>query len=143
MDSFDLTPPQLRFCWTFGFLKIPGLFAAEAGEIEAAFERVWAESGLEHDHKERLSIEPFVDRSEDLSGLLDDPRVHGTVSAILGDDYNYSSSDGNDYVGETNWHSDEFPKALHHSLKTAFYLDPMTSDTGKLPLGRRVHGRAG
>ena len=132
MGSFDLTPQQLMFYDTFGFLKFPGLFAAEVREIEAAFENVWVESGVEHDQKERSFLVPFADRSEYLSGLLDDPRVDGTVSAILGDDYNFGTSDGNFYVGQTNWHSDQFPKAPYHSLKVAFYLDPVTRDTGCL-----------
>ena len=46
-----LSEEQLSFFYTFGFLKFPALFAAEAKEIGAEFERVWAESGMEHDHK--------------------------------------------------------------------------------------------
>ena len=134
MDSFDVTEQQLRYYDTFGFLKFRGLFADEAEEIEAAFERVWAESGMTHDHKKHSSLAQFADRSEYLSGLLDDPRVDGIVSAILGDDYNYRSSGGNYFVGDTNWHSDQFPNEPFQSLKVAFYLDPVTSDTGCLRL---------
>ena len=35
-----LTEQQLRFYRTFGFLKFPGLFAAEIGAITDAFEEV-------------------------------------------------------------------------------------------------------
>ena len=41
----ELTEQQLRFFDAFGFLKFPGLFAEEMGEITNAFEQVWAEHG--------------------------------------------------------------------------------------------------
>ena len=53
-------------------------------------------------------------------------------AAILGDDYNYESSDGNYYVGDTKWHSDKEPLDPIASFKIAFYLDPVTRDTGCL-----------
>jgi hypothetical protein len=66
-----------------------------------------------------------------LSGLIDHPLVDGFISAVLGDDYNYTASDGNFYVGDTRWHSDNFtPK--YKNIKMAFYLDPVTKDTGCL-----------
>ena len=41
----ELTEQQLRFFDAFGFLKFPGLFAEEMGEITNAFEQVWTEHG--------------------------------------------------------------------------------------------------
>ena len=127
-----LTEQQLRFYKTFGFLKFPGLFRNAVDDITDAFEEVWKESGREHDFTGRSTIAAFADRSEYLSGLLDDPRVDGVVSSILGDDYGYATSDGNYYVGDTRWHSDHDAKAPYHSLKIAFYLDPVGRDTGCL-----------
>ncbi len=46
-------------------------------------------------------VATFADRSEYLSGLIDDPRIAGPVASILGCDYNYAASDGNYYVGDT------------------------------------------
>ena len=131
-----LTEEQNRFYDTFGFLKFPGLFKDDVDLITEAYEKVFEdefrESGREHDYKERSMIVPFADRSEYLSGLLDDPRIDGVVSSILGDDYGYGSSDGNYYVGDTKWHSDHLPTDPYHSLKVAFYLDPVRSDSGCL-----------
>jgi ectoine hydroxylase-related dioxygenase (phytanoyl-CoA dioxygenase family) len=65
--------------------------------------------------------------------LLDDPRIHGIAASILGDDFNYMGSDGNFYTGDTRWHSDGYGGRggmLH--IKIAFYLDPLTRDTGAL-----------
>ena len=123
---------QLAFYRTFGFLRFPGLFADEVEEITAAFERIWVASGLTHDHRERSMIAPFADRDEYLAGLLDDPRIDGVVRSLLGPDYNYAGSDGNYYVGDTNWHSDHDLAAPYHSLKIAFYLDPVDAASGCL-----------
>ena len=90
-----LSRRQLAFYRTFGFLRFPGLFAAEIGAITAAYERIFADSGRVHDHKQKLYLIPFADRSEYLSGLIDDPRIAGPVASILGSDYNYATSSGN------------------------------------------------
>ena len=136
-----LTPEQLRFYRTFGFLKFPGLFADEIGAITDAFESVWAASGRTHDREKRAMLVPFVDQNAYLTSLLDDPRIDETAAAILGDDYNYESSDGNYYVGDTKWHSDKEPLDPLESFKIAFYLDPVTSDTGCLRVvPGSVHG---
>ena len=127
-----LTEQQLRFYGTFGFLKFPGLFEDKIDDITRAFEEIWAASGREHDYKKRSMIAPFADRSDYLSGLLDDHRLDGVVSSILGDDYNYAGSDGNYYVGDTKWHSDHQVYSPYRSLKIAFYLDSVTHDTGCL-----------
>ena len=140
----QLTEQQRRFFDMFGFLKLPGLFKDEIDTITRAFEQVWTESGRTHEYKERSMIAPFADRSEYLSGLLDDPRMDGIVGSILGEDFNYSGSDGNYYVGDTNWHSDHYPDAPYRSLKIAFYLDRGTAETGCLRVipGSCHHGDA-
>ena len=51
---------------------------------------------------------------------------------MLRDDYNFYTSDGNFYVGDTLWHSDGYRDTKYLSFKLAFYLDPVTADTGCL-----------
>jgi hypothetical protein len=46
-------------------------------------------------------VEGFIERSERLTQLLDDPRIDGIAAGLLGDDYNYLGSDGTFYTGET------------------------------------------
>ena len=128
----QLTDQQLAFYRTFGFLCFPGLFAEQVGEITAAFDRIWAASGLTHDHQERSMIIPFADRDEYLASLLDDPRIDGVITTLLGADYNYAGSDGNYYVGDTVWHSDHDLGAPYHSIKIAFYLDSVDAASGCL-----------
>ena len=131
-----LTEQQLTFFNTFGFLKLPRLFADEADRIIAGFEQVWADQGgghseTPHDNQRRSALIQFIDRDEYLSSLIDDPRLDDVVSSLLGEDYNYTGSDGNFYVGDTRWHSDEYGRE-YVSLKLAFYLDKITRDTGCL-----------
>ena len=163
----QLTEQQLRHFETFGFLKFPGLLADDINSISDAFEQTWADivakdSGRTHDHTRRSIFQPFVDQSEYLSSLIDDPRIEGIASSVVGDDFNYlSGSDGNYYVGDTAWHSDRYVEGwdpdtreggkrparkngldatassviavtLSPMVKMVFYLDPLTRDTGCL-----------
>lgn len=136
LTDVKLTEQQLAYFQAFGFLKFPGLLADQIDSIIAAFEGIWTDHGgghfgKAHDGKARSTIVPFIDQSERLCALLDDPRVVGITSSLLGDDFNYTGSDGNYYVGDTNWHSDGWhPKYTY--IKIALYLDPLTRDTGCL-----------
>ncbi len=137
-QGFNLSEQQMGFFRTFGYLSFPELMADRIEEIDREFEAVWAahgggHNGKPHNEKARSCIVPFIDQSEVLCSLLDDPRILGIASSILGDDFNYVGSDGNFYVGETGWHSDgaRKPEDPMH-IKIAFYLDPLTRDIGAL-----------
>jgi hypothetical protein len=136
MTTVQLSDQQINYFQTFGFLKFPGLLADDIGSIIDAFDAIWTEhggghDGRPHDGKARSALVPFIDQHERLCALLDDPRIVGIASALLGDDFNYTGSDGNYYVGDTGWHSDGWhPKYTY--IKIALYLDPLTKDTGCL-----------
>ena len=146
-----LSEQQMAFFDTFGFLYFPGLLADSADRIIEEFERIWAahgggHHGTPHDGKARSAMFQFADRSEYLSSLLDDPRVHDVVSSICGEDFNYTGGDGNFYAGDTGWHSDGYGTRPVMTIKIAFYLDPLTRDTGALrviPGSHRVGDRYG
>jgi len=137
VQTTQLTKQQLAFFDTFGYLSLPGRMADCVDTIISEFEAVWAahgggHCGQEHDGKQRSCIMPFPDQSEYLSALLDDPRIHDIAACICGDDFNYTSGDGNFYAGDTTWHSDIWGTNRVLSIKIAFYLDPLTRDTGAL-----------
>ena len=145
----ELTAAQIRFFKTYGFLQFRGLFADDIGEITDTFEAVFAgrgggHHGCPHDHKQRSSIVPFIDQHPRLCALLDDERIEGLASSILGADFNYSNSDGNFYVGDTAWHSDIRRASKYRTMKAAFYLDEVTRETGCLRVipGSHVPGDA-
>lgn len=139
-----LSDQQIYFFKTFGFLTFPGYFLNEIDSIISEFEKVWSlngggHAGTEHDEKRRSALSHFIDQNVYLSSLLDDNRINDAVSSLLGNDFNYSSSDGNFYVGDTKWHSDwKWPKEpgtsnrKYLSIKMAFYLDHVTRETGCL-----------
>ena len=104
-----LTEQQLNFFHTFGFVHVPQLFNPdEVAWITEEFEHVLNTYGKGdgHDGSQRTMIVPTIDHSEKLCTLLDEPRVVGIASDILGDDFNYASGDGNYYSGDTGWHAD-------------------------------------
>jgi hypothetical protein len=136
MSPVLLNAQQLDFFRAFGYLGFPGLLADRAEQIIEEFEAVWASRGgghygKPHDGKARSCIVPFIDQREYLCSLLDDPRIAGIANSLLGEDFNYMGSDGNYYAGDTHWHSDGWHRELIH-IKIAFYLDPLTRDTGAL-----------
>jgi ectoine hydroxylase-related dioxygenase (phytanoyl-CoA dioxygenase family) len=138
MSTTYVTEQQLASFRTFGFLAFPGLLADRIERITQEFEAIWAangggHNGQAHDGTARSCSVQFIDQNAYLSTLLDDPRIHGIAASILGDDFNYMGSDGNFYTGDTRWHSDGYGGRggmLH--IKIAFYLDPLTRDTGAL-----------
>ena len=137
MNSTQLTSQQLAVFDTFGYLYFPGLVADCADRIIDEFEAVWNEhngghAGKPHDGLQRSCICPFPDLSEYLSTFLDDPRIHDIAASICGEDFNYTGGDGNFYVGDSHWHSDGYDGHRLMSIKIAFYLDPLTRDTGAL-----------
>jgi hypothetical protein len=89
-------------------------------------------NGKPHDGKAR-SCMGFVYQTEYMASLLDDPRLVGICSGLLGDDYNLTGGDGNYYVGDSAWHSDGWYSNIRH-IKIAFYLDPLKRDNGCLRL---------
>lgn len=143
MNKLQLTPQQLAFMDTFGYLVFPGLLSDKIDRIIAEFESVFAahgggHNGKPHDGTARSCILPFVDQTDYLAALIDDPRIDGIFTSLLGEDYNYLGSDGNFYVGDTNWHSDtdwsgrmrgKPPRIFY---KMALYLDPVTATSGAL-----------
>ena len=136
MPDQNLTPAQRTFFRQFGFMAFPGLLKDRIEEITREFEAIFqrrggGHSGKPHEGKQRSCIVPFPDQSAVLSSLLEDPRIHGIATSLLGEDFNYMPSDGNYYSGDTPWHSDGWHKETLH-LKIAFYLDPLTRDTGCL-----------
>lgn len=132
----QLTTQQLAQFDTFGYLAFPGLLTDIIDEISDAFEAIWSEhggghNGRPHDGQRRSCIVPFIDQHPRLCALLDDDRIHGILTSLLGEDFNYTGSDGNYYAGDTQWHSDGWGKDIRF-VKIAFYLDPITADSGCL-----------
>ena len=131
MSSFQLTPHQIQFMDTFGYLHLPGLLNDRIEEIDEAFEELLRLHGSDnHDGQSRFYMVPFLNHSEYLCTLLDDERIDGIAAELLGESYQFWCSDGNYYAGNTGWHSDTaWPEPIRY-YKMAFYLEPLTRDSG-------------
>lgn len=124
-----LTEQQCAFFETFGYLVFPGLLTEDLPWIYEGFDEIFAQVPEKHDGTRRTIA--GTDSSEKLCRLLDQPKVVEVASSLMGPEFNYLGGDANYYVGDTGWHSDGW----HDNglfVKMAFYLDPVTRDTGCL-----------
>src|SRR5262245_49741122 len=136
-----ITEQQLNFLQTFGFLRLPGLFADEIEEITEAFETVFAEPANFrmdmneplHRNDRRVIIPMFIDHHPTLTRLREDERILGIARAVLGDDAEYAESDGNLAFCHSEWHADTYgaPMTTRH-VKLSFYLDTMRANSGAI-----------
>lgn len=139
VETYRLSPQQRTYFETFGYLRIPGLFADDMDWISAGFEDVFAnheswdfEQWLHFD-KKRSIVPQFIDRNDDLRRLRDDPRVVGIVTDLCGPDYEYAESDGSLFFCDTSWHPDIYGAPIEQfHLKLSFYLEPLTAENGAI-----------
>ena len=130
----QLTQAQTNFFHTFGYLAIRQLFSAdEIARITEGFE--WSiqnrGGGLNHDGSKRTMFGGPIEHTPEMCAILDHPGILGLISGVIGEDFNYCSGDGNYYTGNTRWHPDGNWGQLF-AVKVAFYLDPLTRDSGCL-----------
>lgn len=144
----QLSPQQVAWFETFGYLVLPGWFADDVDRIRAGFEDVFEReeatlldpgneyhrtSDPDYQGETRWIIPSIVDKSEHLSWLRTDARLDAVSRALCGDDYAYAESDGNLFNCNVYWHMDAYgatADVLH--VKAFFYLDPLRRESGAL-----------
>lgn len=136
-----LSQQQKQFFDTFGYLSLPGLLADNTDKVINKFDALFAEHNKAvldwrheaHYNNARHILLQLIERDPDLSSLLEDPRIDGTFSTLLGDDYLYRASEGNIFTGDTYWHSDLYSADFkYRHIKILFYLDPIDANSGAL-----------
>jgi hypothetical protein len=136
-----ITEQQVTFLYTFGYLRMPGLFADEIDEISDAFEAVFAEPAhyrmdmneALHRNDRRIIIPAFVDKHPTLARLREDERILDIARTVLGDDLEYAESDGNLAFCHSEWHPDTYGAPMNQRhIKISFYLDPLRADSGAI-----------
>ena len=145
-----LTDEQAAHFNTFGYIVQRQIFSPEEmGSLTKEFDDVLAE-GRDYqpfDGKEHQSVQPFVEKRELLTQMVEDDRIYGTVEQLLGPGFLWAGSDGNLYVGDTRWHGDRLQGEGDHlpwdlgSIKVVFYFDPVDADTGCLRVIPGTHRR--
>jgi hypothetical protein len=144
-----LQPRDKLFFETFGYLHLPGALAQDVSWIIEDFLAAWkARTDIVHDGSKRTMFPvSMITTSKRLTALLDHPVINDVGDQLLGEGWSFNGGDGNFYSGDTNWHFDTPPDCLRDQtvtrhLKIAFYLDPLTRDTGALRVipGSHHHG---
>ncbi len=128
-----LTEQQRTFFDTFGFLVLRQAFSAdEIAAISQQFDDALASDrqGETFAGERRQAMMGFAEQSPGLTRLVIDDRIYTAIEELLGPNFVWIGSDGNLYVGDTQWHPDNPER--YRRIKVAFYLDPVQKDTGCL-----------
>ena len=132
-----LTPEQISYFETFGFLVLRDAFSSEEiNSITKEADQVWKHTqGRDTDsgHTEvGRQVSGFIEMNTVLTNLVADDRVYVTVEQLLGPGFTYVASDGNMWAGDTVWHSDDNIRPGYKRVKVALYLDSLTRENGCL-----------
>jgi len=139
----SLSPQQIRFFETFGYLSFPGLLGGDTDTVVSKFDALFANHSKDvldwrheaHYNNARHILIQLIERDPFLSSLLEHPRISGIFKSLLGDDYLYRASEGNIFTGDTYWHSDLYNADFkYRHIKILFYLDPIDANSGALRL---------
>ncbi len=129
-----LTSEQILYFETFGFIVVKKAFSdKEMSDITTSFEKGMLDDrhGKPFDGEQRQSIFGMVERNPELVGLVVDQRIYGSIDQILGPGFIWTASDGNFWVGDTQWHPDRHDRTWP-LIKVAMYLDSVKKDSGCL-----------
>jgi hypothetical protein len=136
-----LSPQQINFFNTFGYLKLPGLFADKVDEFSARFDDIFRSReaevidwrGQAPRYKQRRSILQFMERDPEFCRLLDDPRILEIFTSFCGADFAFRGSEANIFECGTSWHSDSYGALFKYTnVRIVFYLDPVDENSGAL-----------
>ncbi|HEY9035427.1 MAG TPA: phytanoyl-CoA dioxygenase family protein [Pseudomonadales bacterium] len=138
-----LTSEQVRFFEVFGYLRLPGLFRNEVSAISRAFDEAMAAAVQSHEaiihidkthyDAKRTILPSIIEKHPYLLSLLTDYRIHNIANSLAGEDFNYLSSDGNIFTGDTAWHRDIYGLVRQHRyVKISFYLEDIDGQSGAL-----------
>ena len=129
-----LTSEQLEHFRTFGFVVMRQCFSSDETErFSRMFDEMLAEDrqGEPFAGKERQMVFGFIEKRAALRKLAEDDRIYEAIEQYLGSGFTWIGSAGNLYVDDTGWHPDGSDLS-YLRIKVAFYLDPVTKDTGCL-----------
>ena len=129
-----LSAEQRAHFETFGYLVLRQAFSTqEVAEISREFDDVLAadRQGKPFAGDRRQAVLGFVEQRPILTRLVESDQVFEAMEQLLGADFVWVGSDGNLYVGDTDWHPDQ-AHPTYLCIKVAFYLDPVAKETGCL-----------
>ena len=130
-----LTPEQIAYYETFGFLVLPQLFPKdETDALREASNRTMRKlrGGGPYTGEKSQDHRHYFERDPLLATLIDDDRIHQIPESLLGPDFVLDGTMGHLRVGDTPWHGDtEYTEDIRN-IKVTMYLDPVARETGCL-----------
>ena len=129
-----ITEEQIAYFQTFGFLVLRQAFQPdEMDAISQKFDELLDKErgGQPFPGESRQSLYGIAEITPLLTDLVEDDRIYKTVESLLGEGFTWLCSEGNLYVGDTDWHPDG-TRLEYRPMKVSLYLDPLTKETGCL-----------
>ena len=126
------------FFETFGYLFLRGVFSAdEIAEVTREADDLWAEErGGGQLGEDGQAVDSFVEKRPLLMALIEDDRIYGVVSRLLGPGMVWAGSEGNITVrGGHGWHPDrpgDDEEISYDRIKVNVYLDAVDKEHGCL-----------
>ena len=128
-----LTPEQIAYYETFGFLVLPQLFSKdETDALREASNRTMRKlrGGGPYTGEKSQDHRHYFERDPLLATLIDDDRIHQIPESLLGPDFVLDGTMGHLRVGDTPWHGDtEYTEDIRN-IKVTMYLDPWRERRG-------------
>lgn len=129
----QLTEQQLNHFRSFGFLTFrqyltPDELKTYSDEFDAALEARRLQLG---GNVKRVWTTLMGDNTPFIASLIDDPRFADPAKQVLGGDPIGIVTDGNYYVGDTQWHPD-MAHCPYRAAKFVLYLDELDASNGAL-----------
>ncbi|MCZ6680674.1 MAG: phytanoyl-CoA dioxygenase family protein [Candidatus Poribacteria bacterium] len=129
-----ITEEQIAYFQTFGFLVLRQAFGPdEMNAIGQKFDDLLDKDrgGQPFPGVSRQALYGIAENVPLLTSLVEDDRIYKTVESLLGDGFIWLCSEGNLYVGNTDWHPDG-TRLDYRPMKVSLYLDALTPETGCL-----------
>jgi hypothetical protein len=131
-----LTPEQLRFFHTFGYIVLKQVFSPQemktiGAEFDGALAANYPDRPFDGSHRHYATM--MDDDTPFFASLIESPPLWPIAEQIYGGKALGICSDGNRYVGNSGWHRDTGTATDGvRGVKFAIYLQPVGAETGAL-----------
>ena len=139
-----ITREQVSHFNTFGFLLLRQVLTTQEVEtIRLETDDIFDEARDGKPYGGDLEpIQPFFERRPFMASLVADDRLYSIGEGLLGPDFFLDVTEGWRHTGTTTWHGGgKFCETLP-DIKIAFYIEPLTKETGCLRVVPGSHIRA-
>ena len=131
-----LTPHQLTYFKTFGFVPLRGIFSPDEiktfnDEFQLKLETTLRYTATKDEPIKYCSWSNLGNETPHLAALIDDPRIVSIAEQLLGNDCAGLSCNSGSFINNTAWHPD-CRNFNAQDIKFPIYLQPLDEETGAL-----------